>query len=236
MSTTRKQFEQTLSERKAINFQTYQDQANATFEEVVRTAWQERFPRRRKFSLKIAHKALGAEAYEALQKSQEAVVEALYQEYKGKTESLDSALTLLAENMTPESGEDWTKWSVSWSSTYSSQGYGSIRYAQNAAEMKADHARFHNLEVEVRKANARPAQGRYGIASADFEVWVKASPLDLEVLNRKPGPDLREQVRLAWKRGVNPRVYNPYLPHGYEEKVGLDYFGNDLKPTRGNDQ
>jgi len=26
---------------------------------------------------------------------------------------------------------------------------------------------------------------------------------------------------------VNPRVYNPMLPYGYEEKEGLDCFGHE---------
>jgi hypothetical protein len=30
------------------------------------------------------------------------------------------------------------------------------------------------------------------------------------------------------KKGVNPRVYMPFLPHGIEQQLGLDYFGNDL--------
>jgi len=47
---------------------------------------------------------------------------------------------------------------------------------------------------------------------------------------RRPGPTLREQVRLCWKRGVNPRVYSPFLPHGYEQSVGLDYFGGETEP------
>ena len=42
-------------------------------------------------------------------------------------------------------------------------------------------------------------------------------------------PLLREQVRRSWARGVNPRVFNPFLPHGYEEQEGIDYFGRDLR-------
>lgn len=34
-----------------------------------------------------------------------------------------------------------------------------------------------------------------------------------------------EVVRLCWKREVNPRVMYPFLPHGFEERHGLDYFG-----------
>jgi hypothetical protein len=57
--------------------------------------------------------------------------------------------------------------------------------------------------------------------------WV-AGELDVEVLRRLHVP-LREFVRLAWKLGGNPRVYLPGFPHGYEEREGLDFFGNDLR-------
>jgi hypothetical protein len=61
-----------------------------------------------------------------------------------------------------------------------------------------------------------------------YEVWVSvAEDLDIEVLRLKPDIPLRETVRLCWKRGVNPRVYMPFLPHGYEEQEGLDRFGGE---------
>ena len=56
-----------------------------------------------------------------------------------------------------------------------------------------------------------------------------ADAVDAEILRRCPPPTLREQVRRSWARGVNPRVFNPFLPHGYEEQVGIDFFGRDLR-------
>ena len=46
--------------------------------------------------------------------------------------------------------------------------------------------------------------------------------MGLRALDYLDGPSLVEQVRMSWRRGVNPRVYNPFLPVGFEEKHGLD--------------
>lgn len=66
---------------------------------------------------------------------------------------------------------------------------------------------------------------------ADFEVWVKlAEPVDLVILKHKPGVSMRDFVKQCWARGVNPRVYCPFLPHGFEERQGIDFQGREVAP------
>jgi hypothetical protein len=120
-----------------------------------------------------------------------------------------------------------------YASSYGSQGWGAFSYAKGRAELDADDARACGLPVEVRPiVEKRPSTispGKMRV-SERVEVWVSvAEDLDLEIIRRRPRLTLREQVRLCWKRGVNPRVYNPYLPHGYEEREGIDMQGNDLR-------
>ena len=57
-----------------------------------------------------------------------------------------------------------------------------------------------------------------------------ADAFEVEVLKRLPGLTLREWLKRCMQLGANPRVYNPFLPHGLEARLGLDYFGNDVKP------
>lgn len=228
---SREKFEITLEAQKthAATLSALQAEVDASFEAKMKAAWKARFPKSRaKFTLARCLKDLGDE-HEVLRKEHwDTVCEPIWQAYSARQDALKAELLALAENLDPQPGEEWTRWYVSWSSTYSSQGFGALQYAVGAAELKADHARYHSLEVKIERTNAHTTKD-WGIAHADFEVWVKASPLDLAILDRKPGPTLREAVRLSWKRGVNPRVFNPFLPHGYEEKVGIDYYGNDLK-------
>ena len=70
--------------------------------------------------------------------------------------------------------------------------------------------------------------GVNGCETYRVEVRVE-SEVDVAILKRKPGCSLREHVRRCWKGGINPRVGNPFLPYGYEEREGLDYQGRDLR-------
>ncbi len=65
----------------------------------------------------------------------------------------------------------------------------------------------------------------------DGEIMLVALDLvGVEMLRYHPkSQSLRDWVKGCWRRGVNPRVYSPYLPHEFEQQNGLDYFGNDLK-------
>ena len=111
---------------------------------------------------------------------------------------------------------------------YWSQGYGACNYARAAAERVADLARFYGIPCEVHEIERHRVGGQYPRDSATYGVFVDTTPLGWQILKRKPGPGLVEVVRLCWKRGVNPRVMYPFLPHGFEEKHGLDYFGGKM--------
>lgn len=127
----------------------------------------------------------------------------------------------------------WLLFYIADDGTYNSQGFGASKYAKGVAENWADQARRYDVPVCIWRKPPRIGKGyrgesfEYGGAWCVFVAVVE--PLDLEILKRKPEMSLREWVRAQWKRGVNPRVYNPWLPVGYEEKVGLDYFGGETK-------
>jgi hypothetical protein len=141
-------------------------------------------------------------------------------------QAAERLLESLAADAAIELSDEWMEIGRSSGSSYHTQGFGANRYARNAAEAIADKARFHGVEAEVRETG----RGRWaGVELADFSVVAKVTRHGADVLEYRPEPDLRETVRLCWKRGTNPRVYYPFLPHGYEEKVGIDYFGNDLR-------
>jgi hypothetical protein len=111
------------------------------------------------------------------------------------------------------------------------QGYGNRRYSRGRAELAAITLHAHGITAVVRGDEQEPPLGvDRGCWSPTFEVWAGVrTQLDIEIAQRKPAPPLREQVRLCWKLGVNPRVYNPWLPHGFEAREGLDFYGNDLR-------
>ena len=156
--------------------------------------------------------------------------ERLTKAYHDRLSQLESQLRDLAPEaaLLPGPARLWRTVSAS---SYSSQGYGAERYAQAAAQQYVDVAECAGIKAEVLRCEERGPTT--GCTLVSFEVRAEvAANLDLEILSRRPGPTLREQVRLSWKRGVNPRVYNPYLPHDYEARHGLDYFGGETRPSK----
>jgi hypothetical protein len=109
---------------------------------------------------------------------------------------------------------------------YSTQGFSALQYAQGAVQLIADVARGLGFVDGVDLVVLL-------VPYEKTEAWLAAvrveDAIDVEIVKRSPPPPLREQVRLSWARGVNPRVFNPFLPHGYEEQVGIDHFGRDLR-------
>ncbi len=153
-----------------------------------------------------------------------------YEVSEAKLERLTADLNELAQGCTPRVGSTWRK--LGTGGSYHTQGLGAGRYEKGSAEMLADKARLCDVPVDVVQVCAwtpdmHTAFPKGHESQGQWTVFVAVeSEADVEIVRRRPGLSLVEQVRLCWKRGVNPRVYNPYLPHGFEEKHGLDFFGN----------
>jgi hypothetical protein len=101
-------------------------------------------------------------------------------------------------------------------SCYSNQTQ-SKHYSQVSAELRADGLRKHATVRVVER-------DRYFVTEAALP-----DELEVEVLRRLPGLTMREWLKRCMQLGANPRVYNPFLPHGTEERLGLDHFGNDVE-------
>jgi hypothetical protein len=149
--------------------------------------------------------------------------DALYREVSRLKKLLDE-LAPLAE---VRRGDEWYHLDSRRAGDYRSQGYGAIKYAEGSVQLMADVARVEGF-VDGVDLVVLTARDYDDVVIAAVRV---ADAVDAEILRRCPPPSLREQVRLCWKRGVNPRVFNPFLPHGYEEKAGLDFFGRDLRAS-----
>ena len=148
-----------------------------------------------------------------------------------REKELETALDRMAqEEVVRASDCVYTLYASTGTWVYSSQGFGALTYAANAAQMQADKLRYYDIPTHIQKISRDRDQ--WGIEHADFNIWAQADSRTCEVIRRKNSLPLREWVKLCWKRGVNPRVYQPFLPSGYEESVGLDYFGNDRSPAQ----
>jgi hypothetical protein len=98
-------------------------------------------------------------------------------------------------------------------------GGSSHKYAHQAARQIADCCAAAGIP-------ARAACLEYD----SHDVEALCTPESWEIIRRKRSGSLREWLRSCLKAGCNPRVFDPFLPAGIEEKSGLDLFGNDMAP------
>jgi hypothetical protein len=150
---------------------------------------------------------LESPTWKALTEEAEERSKVIVTEFEARQKILSDRMDALAPLVEARPGTEWLK--VAEEYAYTSQPYGGAqKYAHVAALEKAEPFRRCGLEVDVRGA----------------EVWVKATPATAELVRRKKiTMDLEEWVRFWWKHGVNPRVYNPYLPPGYEQNHGIHF-------------
>ncbi len=107
-------------------------------------------------------------------------------------------------------------------SAYGSQGLGAMKYATGSAELTADRLRSIGLSAVVEQIKI-PGTRREVYAA---KVLVDVDPADMPMLKRaKVSVSLVDEVAACWRRGLNPRVYNPYLSHGFEERHGIGWDG-----------
>lgn len=200
----------------------------AKFEAEVRSAYLPMLKGKKgkNFTLDAAREAMG-QAYFDILGRYEAEAEQLHSLRASATEEVERQLDELAERIPVTSdGADFRQAEVVCNMDYGSQT-NSDGYARASAEMKAIHYRHAGLEAEVRRTLQRdkfPDDPFFARSSVSYyEVWVRGSAQDVAVAKRKAGPSLVEMVQWCWKTGVNPRVFAPYLPHGFEERHGIRY-------------
>jgi hypothetical protein len=132
---------------------------------------------------------------------------------------LVAVLNFLASRQKVERTEENVVYECS-SGSYTSQGFGAVTYARNDVRGKSDL--FQSEGIPFRIEEEKQSHG-----GTNFKLIAETDAAGFDQLKRRP-IDLVEIVRLCWKRGSNPRVSMPFLPHGFEEANGLDFFGNYL--------
>ena len=152
------------------------------------------------------------------------------QTYKPTFDALETQLNTIARECLPDHTAEMNLVHRVYASAYASQGYGCEKYTRQSAENAAKVARNQGFKAEVRPVG-QYFRDQYGITYQDYGVFCDCSAMGWDLLRRKPAMSLREWIKDCWRRGTNPRVYDPFLPYGIEARLGLDEFGNDLTPA-----
>jgi hypothetical protein len=189
------------------------------FEAEVMEAARAKSPKVKKLDLAKAVSIVGEAAVADLKAKYAAPLEARYNQLRDQRKTLEEELGTLADNAPIRVVEGaWKCAHSAYSGAYRSAG---PRYDRGSAELRAE---------EFRDVAGVPAEVRESKAS--FEVWIAVeSDLDVQIARRKAAFTIREWVRRCWSKGLQPRVFQAFLPHDYEAKHGLDYFGGETKSS-----
>ena len=159
------------------------------------------------------------EAEKGAAEDSKALYAALLAEYNRRQGALDAQIVGLVQGLGKvRPGTYEVRLIVVSTATYSEHGQGAEMYARTKAEMIAAEAAEHGVKTEVRQEEG----------SFTAVAFVKDIS-DAWLIGMKPRWQLREMVRQCWLRGVNPRVYNPAVPQGFETAQGIDFSGRDLR-------
>lgn len=129
---------------------------------------------------------------------------------------LQDQMEEVAAQVVVEPSESWT-----FVCDVSDSDYQDAWYAHGYAELRALALRKLGLEVKIFEVQISTGKLRW----KRYELWSQVDEIGLEVLRSRGDTHLplREWLEAAHARCLNPRVYNPMLPWGLEEKWGVKY-------------
>lgn len=183
------------------------------YDNELKALFKKTFPRKKKFDASLLDKA----QVEAILAKYKPLADAIMERIRVTSEKLEKRLTELAQDIpVAPMGDSWSVYESIYKGAYRSQGFGAEKYLQQSAELAAMTPAAYGIPF------------KFEDNGGSRNVLVNLDEVHCEVLQRKPGPSLAEIVRTCWARGVNPRVYYPFLPHDFEERNGFDYFGKQL--------
>jgi hypothetical protein len=188
----------------------------AEYVEALAADYKKAFPKRKAYTRDKYNDCPNREALKAYWQGK---ADALISKHVADKQGLEDQLDALAarEDLLPWSCEGMNKVYSILHSTYQSSDLGSGKYARESAESRAEDARMYGLKAEVK------------FEGHCYDLYVNTDEVGWDLVQRKPGISLKAWIKRCWARGCNPRVYNPFLPVGLEEKLGLDYFGGEIK-------
>jgi hypothetical protein len=179
---------------------------NVAYRAALEADWRAENPRKKKFDLTRAIDRGEIPNLETIKAEMSAAAERWAKEtIHDPKELTENRLFELAVGLPVPAADEWQQIGDVWESTYRSQSYAASKYANAKAHLIADKAVFYGVEASVE---------RYGEgASVGYRVKARTTPTGAEILRRKPDVPVEEWVAACNRRGVNPRVYNPFLPY-----------------------
>lgn len=226
---SRKNFKATLEELAELRstFWEWARAFDAACVEAQVKAAKAKFPRKRIDAYSKLSKLLDKDECDSIMKHRREEAEISYNDYADEVKAIEYRLDDMAAKLKPRAGDTTATLDSVWIGSYRTQGWGAESYAKGSADRMALRASVCKIPVEVVK-RFEDINGKSKPWAFDVIVSVE-DPIDVELIKRRPTLSIRDEIKFCLQHGLNIRVYNPFLPHGIEEKLGLDHFGNDVE-------
>jgi hypothetical protein len=187
-------------------------QAQADFDARILDEQKRRQPRARK-----NFKMLPDETLEAIREEFSGTVERIKQIEKQLDDADERREQLFSElapmvHMEPCAASHRLQTSSSY--TYSTQGWGAMKYAKGVLVPLEDHLKRLGFEVHIRQVNhKRIGSGSFSTDHCEWELWANCEPWMFDAAERLLTLD---EAVASWKsRSINFLVYNPFLADSY---------------------
>jgi hypothetical protein len=173
--------------------------------------FKKQFPKRKKINLTL----LDDSVIELVRKEYQTK---LFNDYESKLKHIKIFRELLngiAENTEIIPTTELNRIKTSSASTYSSQGWGANKYARKSLDEDLEMLQKLGYQCEIRQKLAYddPKCTWY-----DYELWCNITDWQFDCINRREKLDILQWSINCWKRGVNPKVYNPFLSNEIYDK------------------
>jgi hypothetical protein len=182
-------------------------------------------PRAKQMDLAKAKKVALPWLLAELERTEPALM-ARYNRYAKAIDRLEKLLDATAAIERPRPGPVSVQAYSMYAGNYGSQGPGGDqKYLRVRLGLAVEGLKRAGLAATVEEFEGK-ATGRVLVAVEDAEIDGAIARHHASV-----GLPLREAVRYCWAHGCQPRVFWSFLPYGYEEQQGLDYFGGEKRRT-----
>jgi hypothetical protein len=173
------------------------------------------FPRRKKFD----PTKLSEDIVEPIRKKYQDIALSNFKAKLKQITLLRKLLNTLANEIVIIPSEELHKLKVSSASTYSSQGWGANKYAREALNDEVLILEKQGYRYEVRKELSWDAPD---CPWYNYQLWANITEWQFDCILRKTDFDELQWAIDCWKKGVNPKVYNPFLSNDiYDRSLEL---------------
>jgi hypothetical protein len=180
------------------------------YQDQILAAYKKQFPRSKVTDLSKVMKKLPEETITSISEPLTVLGKKELDHKKRQEKLLDALLYSLSNAMEIKQTEEYRDLTSRSSYDYWSQGFGASTYAKNAVKVYLQDLEKEGIDCKIEERNVEHI-GEWSVHSANYVLMAKIEPWQFDCILRRTKYDPLQWAVDCWKRGVNPKVYNPFL-------------------------